>query len=191
MGNSIQHRIGRNRPPRVQITYDVETGGAIKKQELPFVVGIMANLSAPENDAHPTKLTHPDRKFVEIDRDTFAAYLQSLSPKVRGKAGDESWEVKITSMDDFSPTNLVNMDKVGVLKNLYEKRRYIRDLLTKLDSNDKAQAALNAAYLEQGLPALISQAAAAKAEAEAKEEAEKAAKEVAEDGGAAPAPAAS
>ncbi len=156
MTDSIQHRIGRNRPPRVQITYDVETGGAIKKKELPFVVGIMADLSMPEGDAHPIPLTNPQRKFVEIDRDNFAAYLASLSPKVSGKAPDGAWDLEITSMDDFSPKNLVK--KIKGLDVLYERRQAIRELLTKLDSNDDARELLSKIYLENGLPGLIEQA---------------------------------
>ena len=68
MSESIQHKIGRVRPPRVQITYDVEIGDAIQMKELPFVMGIMADLSGKPEEALP-KLK--DRKFVEIDRDNF------------------------------------------------------------------------------------------------------------------------
>ncbi|WP_052134209.1 type VI secretion system contractile sheath small subunit [Sphingomonas sp. 37zxx] len=165
MNDSIQHKIGRNRPPRVQITYDVETGNAIKKQELPFVVGVMADLSRPAGGAHTTKLKDVDRKFVEIDRDNFASYLKSLSPKVAGGSGKEAWEVSITSMDDFGPDRLVQT--VPLLKDLYEKRRSIRDLLTKLDGNDAAHEKLSAAYESGGLQQLITDAAAEKAKADA------------------------
>ncbi|WP_313537522.1 type VI secretion system contractile sheath small subunit [Sphingomonas sp.] len=165
MNDSIQHKIGRNRPPRVQITYDVETGGAIKKQELPFVVGIMADLSMPEGGAQDTKLKDADRKFVEIDRDTFAAYLKSLAPTVKGGKGDDAWEVAIESMEDFGPERLV--EKVGLLSDLYAKRRSIRDLLTKLDGNDEAHEKLNAAYLSGGLQQLITDAHAEKAKEDA------------------------
>lgn len=128
----------------------------MKKKDLPFVVGIMADLSMPEGDAHTIPLTKPERKFVEIDRDNFAAYLASLSPKVSGKAPDGAWDLQITSMDDFNPKNLVR--KIKGLDALYEKRGRIRDLLTKLDSNDDARDLLSKIYLENGLPGLIEQA---------------------------------
>jgi type VI secretion system protein ImpB len=77
MPESIQHWLDRNRPPRVQITYDVETAGAIQKKELPLVVGILADLSGKPVTPLP-KLK--DRKFVEIDRDNFKDILKSTSP---------------------------------------------------------------------------------------------------------------
>jgi type VI secretion system protein ImpB len=165
MNDSIQHKIGRNRPPRVQITYDVEIGNAIKKQELPFVVGIMADLSRPAGGTHATKLKDADRKFVEIDRDNFASYLKSLSPTISGGSGKEAWDVSITSMDDFGPDRLV--ETVPLLKDLYEKRRSIRDLLTKLDGNDAAHEKLSEAYASGGLQQLITDAAAEKEKADA------------------------
>ena len=77
MPESLQHKLDRVRPPRVQITYDVETGGAMQKKELPFVVGILADLSGkPAEALRPLK----ERKFVEIDRDNFNDVLASMRP---------------------------------------------------------------------------------------------------------------
>jgi type VI secretion system protein ImpB len=88
---SLQKKIGRARPPRVQITYDVETGGAIVKKELPFVVGVMADLSG-----QPDKplLTVKDRRFIEIDRDNFDRVLATMEPQLAFKV-----ENKLSSDD--------------------------------------------------------------------------------------------
>ena len=85
MADSLQKWVGRNRPPRVQITYDVEIGDAIEKKELPFVVGLLADLSGDQVDAKP-KLR--DRRFVEIDRDNFNEVMVKISPKVGVKIPD-------------------------------------------------------------------------------------------------------
>src|SRR2546428_13541079 len=79
MPESLQHKLDRVRPPRVQITYDVETGGAIQKKELPFVVGVLADLSGKPAESLP-KLK--ERKFVEIDRDNFNDVLASARPRL-------------------------------------------------------------------------------------------------------------
>src|SRR5580698_8131383 len=78
MAESTQHKLDRVRPPRVQITYDVEIGGAIQKKELPLVVGILADLAG----ATQQPLSIKDRKFVEIDRDNFNEVMQSLAPSL-------------------------------------------------------------------------------------------------------------
>src|SRR5882762_8996565 len=105
---SIQKKIGRVRPPRVHITYDVETGGAIEKKELPFVVGVLADLSGnPEKQLPPVK----DRQFAEIDRDNFDQVLAKSAPrltyKVDNKLTDDDTrlgvELKFKSMEDFEP----------------------------------------------------------------------------------------
>jgi type VI secretion system protein ImpB len=143
MADSIQHKIGRNRPPRVQITYDVETGGAIEKAEIPFVVGIMADLSGLGDGTRPDKVPLKDknRPFVEIDRDNFTDVMAKVAPKLpikgaldhEGKASGDFLALK--SLDDFSPEALVA--RVEKLKNLQAERSALRDVLTKLDSNDE------------------------------------------------------
>ncbi len=139
MAESTQHKLDRVRPPRVQITYDVETGGAIEKKELPLVVGILADLSGKPEKA-PAKLS--DRRFVEIDRDNFNEVLASIAPRsvlqVRNTfAKDDSKlniELKFNHIDDFDPVKVV--EQVTPLRRLFEARQRLRDLLTKLDGND-------------------------------------------------------
>ncbi|TKU34683.1 MULTISPECIES: type VI secretion system contractile sheath small subunit [unclassified Citrobacter] len=139
MAESIQHKLNRIRPPRVQITYDVETGGAIEKKELPLVVGILADLSG-HPASPPTKLR--ERRFVEIDRDNFDDVLSSASPRLAIQvenrlANDGSKlnvELHFNEFDDFSPFNIIN--QVKPLQRLFLARQRLRDLLTKLDGND-------------------------------------------------------
>lgn len=143
MADSIQHKIGRNRPPRVQITYDVEIGDAIEKAEIPFVVGIMANLSGfdEENKENPTKnsvvLKDKKRSFVEIDRDNFTDVMAKVAPRltVPGALDHDGKPVELVfkSLDDFAPDALVR--RIGELKTLQAERAALRDVLTKLDSN--------------------------------------------------------
>lgn len=166
MSDSSQQKLSRNRPPRVQITYDVEIGNAIEKKEIPFVMGIMANLSgygdgraAGEGD-QPEKLK--ERGFIEIDRDNFTAVMARINPRVSVKAADAqdpkpdgdtskatvSYALNFKSLDDFSPENLVVQlqqdSSIGDKKSiqaLYEERKWLRDMLTKLDGNDNLEKA--------------------------------------------------
>ena len=139
MPESTQHKLDRIRPPRVQITYDVEIGGAIQKKELPLVMGILADLSGKPEEALP-KLK--DRKFVEIDRDNFNDILKSIGPRVTMQVdnklskdgGKTNIELKFRHMDDFSPLNIVK--QVEALRKLFESRQKLNDLLAKLDGND-------------------------------------------------------
>lgn len=155
MSESIQHKLDRVRPPRVQITYDVEIGGAIQMKELPFVMGIMADLSGNPTEPLP-KLK--DRKFVEIDRDNFNDIMVGTAPRVTFQvdnklaeegedAGKMNVELNFRSMDDFNPVAVVN--QVEPLRKLYEARSKLSDLLTKLDGNDD---------LDQLLQAMVSDA---------------------------------
>ena len=138
MAESTQHKLDRVRPPRVQITYDVEIGNAIQKKELPLVVGIMSDLSGAT--ANPLLLK--DRKFIEIDRDNFNGVMKSIAPTVSTSVANHidkaasSLPVALSfqSIDDFSPANLVQ--QVEGLRRLLESRRRLNDLLTKLDGND-------------------------------------------------------
>jgi type VI secretion system protein ImpB len=140
MADSTQQKLNRIRPPRVQITYDVETGGADVKKQLPFVVGIMSDLSGkPENPLPPLK----ERKFVEIDRDNLNDVMASIQPRlalrVKNRIDEESdsWmnvELKFKNMDDFHPAQLVK--QIEPLRKLYEARVRLTDLLAKLDGND-------------------------------------------------------
>jgi len=140
MPESTQHKLDRVRPPRVQITYDVEIGDATQKKELPFIVGVMADLSGQPAQPLP-KLK--DRNFVEIDRDNFNDVLASLGPRavfrVDNKLANDgskiNIELKFSHMDDFSPTKVVN--QIEPLRKLLEARQRLTDLLGKLDGNDK------------------------------------------------------
>jgi type VI secretion system protein ImpB len=139
MPESTQHKLDRIRPPRVQITYDVEIGGAIQKKELPLVMGILADLSGKPEEALP-KLK--DRKFVEIDRDNFNDILKSITPrmtaqvdnKLSAEGGKTNVELKFRHIDDFSPLNIVMQNEA--LRKLFESRQKLNDLLAKLDGND-------------------------------------------------------
>lgn len=147
MAESTQHVLSRVRPPRVQITYDVEIGNAIEKKELPFVMGILADLSGkPEN---PLPLVR-DRKFVEIDRDNFNDVLASIEPRLTFRVSNRlkpdandnlNIELRFKHMDDFGPVEVIN--QIPALRKLYEGRLRLRDLLTKLDGNDDLAHLLN------------------------------------------------
>ncbi len=145
MPESIQHKLDRVRPPRVQITYDVEIGDAIEMKELPFVAGILADLSGKPEKPLP-KLR--DRKFVEIDRDNFNDVLAAIKPRLvyqvpNQLAKDDSKlniELTFRHMDDFDPVNIVQ--QVKPLRELYQARQRLSDLLTKLDGNDELDQVL-------------------------------------------------
>lgn len=146
MAESLQHVLSRVRRPRVQITYDVEIGDSIEKKELPFVVGILADLCGVPAEPLP-KLK--DRKFIEIDRDNFNEVMGSIAPRLpirvknrlKPEDGDMlNVELTFRRMDDFNPAKLV--DHVPALRKLYEGRQRLRDLLTKLDGNDELDALL-------------------------------------------------
>ena len=140
MAESTQHKLDRIRPPRVQITYDVEIGDAIVMKELPFVAGIMADLSGKPEIPLP-KLK--DRKFVEIDRDNFNEVLAAIHPRLVLQAENRllndgsklNIELKFGHMEDFDPVNVLK--QVAPLRKLYEARQRLVDLLTKLDGNDE------------------------------------------------------
>ena len=145
MPESTQHKLDRIRPPRVHITYDVEIGGAIQKKELPFVLGVMSDLSGQRDQELPRL---KDRKFVEIDRDNFNEVMANISPRVAARVDNKlandgtslSAELRFRSMDDFEPVAIVN--QVPALRRLYEARGKLNDLLAKLDGNDKLEAML-------------------------------------------------
>jgi type VI secretion system protein ImpB len=146
MAESTQKKLGRIRPPRVQITYDVEIGDAIQMKELPFMVGILADLSGKPAEALP-KLK--DRKFVEIDRDNFNDVLAASAPRLAlrvdntlDKDDDSTLSVELAfrHLDDFNPAEVVK--QVEPLRKLFEARQRLMDLLAKLDGNDKLDALL-------------------------------------------------
>jgi type VI secretion system protein ImpB len=145
MSESTQHKLDRVRPPRVQITYDVEVGDAIEKKEIPLVVGILSDLSGNPAQKLPRV---KDRSFTEIDRDNFNDVLAASTPrctfqvdnKLQADGGKMNVELNFRSMDDFTPTNVVN--QIPALKKLLEARTKLKDLVSKLDGNDDLDALL-------------------------------------------------
>jgi type VI secretion system protein ImpB len=138
---SSQKFIARNRCPRVQIEYDVELYGAEKKVELPFVMGVMADLSGKPAEALPPV---GDRKFLEIDVDNFDDRLKACKPRVAFQVpntltGDGNLNVEMTfeSIDDFSPAAVAR--KVDSLNKLLQARTELANLLTYMDGKDKAE----------------------------------------------------
>lgn len=144
MPESTQHKLDRVRPPRVQITYDVETGGAIQKKELPLVVGIMADLAGKPAKPLPRL---KQRKFVDIDRDNFEDVMAKLEPRLEAsvpnrlaKEGNLKVELVFKHIDDFTPMNVVQ--QCEPLRRLFESRQLLNDLLAKLDGNESLDGAL-------------------------------------------------
>jgi type VI secretion system protein ImpB len=145
MAESLQHKLDRVRRPRVQITYDVETNGAMQKIELPFVVGVLADLSGqPKEALRPLK----ERKFVNIDRDNFNEVLARSTPRValrvQNRLTDEDTklavELNFKEVDDFEPARVA--EQVAPLKELLEMRQRLTQLLSKMEGNDKLEQLL-------------------------------------------------
>lgn len=143
---SIQHKIDRVRPPRVQITYDVEVGGAIELKELPFVVGVMGDfVGKPEDPLPPIK----NRKFVEIDPDNFNQVMAGMKPRVAFSVDNKMQndgskvgvDLKFNNIEDFDPDNVVQ--QIEPLRKLVEARQKLSDLRSKMDGNDKLESILN------------------------------------------------
>jgi type VI secretion system protein ImpB len=142
---STQHKLDRVRPPRVNITYDVEAGGAIEMKELPFVVGVLGDFSGkPEQPLGRLR----DRKFVEIDRDNFDQVLAGMKPRLAYRVDNKltdndsrlAVELKFNALEDFEPDQVVQ--QVEPLRKLVEARRRLSDLLSKMDGNDKLEELL-------------------------------------------------
>lgn len=144
---SLAKKIGRIRPPRVQITYDVETGDAIEKREIPFVVGVMADLSGNPEQPLPS-LKEGTRKFVEIDKDTFDTVMTKVNPrltfKVDNKLSEDDTrlgvELKFKSMADFEPAAVAK--QIPALRDLLEARKALHNLRSTLIGNDKLEKLL-------------------------------------------------
>lgn len=142
---SLQKKLERVRRPRVQISYEVETGGAMVQKELPFVVGVLADLSgAPKEALKPLK----DRQAVMIDRDNINDVMAKQAPrvamKVQNRLTDEDTklavELNFKHMDDFDPARVAQ--QIGPLRELLEMRQRLTQLLSKMEGNDKLEALL-------------------------------------------------
>jgi type VI secretion system protein ImpB len=139
--SSSQKFIARNRAPRVQIEYDVELYGAQKKVQLPFVMGVLSDLSGK-----PTEPLAPmaDRKFLEIDVDNFDSRMKAMKPRVAFQVpntltgeGNMSVDITFESMDDFSPAAIAR--KVEPLRKLLEARQQLQNLVTYMDGKSGAE----------------------------------------------------
>lgn len=148
MSRNFQDSLNRVRTPRVQITYDVQIGDAMEKKELPFVVGVMADLSGQPKEGVLKALR--ERKFVEIDRDNFNSVLEKCAPrlalKVQNRLTDDgskmAVELNFRNMDDFSPAKVA--EQVEPLRELLDMRRRLSQLLTRMEGNDKLEKELEA-----------------------------------------------
>jgi type VI secretion system protein ImpB len=145
MAESQQHKLDRIRRPRVQITYDVETNGAMQKVELPFVVGVLADLSGKPKEALKAL---KDRKVVTIDRDNFNDVLAKATPRVAMKVDNKltdantklAVELNFKRLDDFEPGKVA--EQVPALRELTEMRGKLVQLLSKMEGNDKLEELL-------------------------------------------------
>ena len=137
---STQHKLDRVRSPRVQITYDVETDGAIELKELPLVVGVLSDLSGKPEEPLPRLR---DRKFVDIDRDNFDAVMRGMKPRLAYRVDNRltnddtklSVELRFNSLEDFEPEQVAR--QVEPLRKLLETRVQLAALLAKADGNDR------------------------------------------------------
>lgn len=143
---SIQKRLQKVRPPRVQMTYDVEVGDAIEKKELPFVVGVVGDFSG-QSEIEQKKLR--DRNFVNVDNDNFDEVLKGVEPRaafrvantLSEKGGEFAVDLKFKSMEDFRPESVVQ--QVEPLRKLLEARTKLADLRNKLAGNEKLEDILS------------------------------------------------
>ena len=144
--DSVQKRLQKVRPPRVQLTYDVEIGDAIERKELPFVVGVLGDFSGKPETPLPRLR---DRKFVNIDMDNFDDVMKGATPRavyrvpntLTDAGGEFAVTLKFDSIDDFRPESVVQ--QVEPLKKLLEARTKLADLRNKLAGNEKLEDILN------------------------------------------------
>lgn len=143
---STQKRLQKVRPPRVQLTYDVEKGDAIEQKEIPFVVGVLGDFSGlPEAPLPKLK----DRKFVNVDLDNFDEVISGMAPraafrvpnKLSDNGGEFAVELTFNSIDDFRPEAVVQ--QVEPLRKLLEARSKLADLRNKVAGNEKLEDLLN------------------------------------------------
>jgi type VI secretion system protein ImpB len=139
MSESVHDKLKRVRKPRVHITYDVETEGAVVQKELPFVVGVLGDFSGnPTEPLKPLK----DRKFIQIDRDNFNDVMKRMTPglnlrvenTLKGDGSELAVQLNFNSLQDFEPANVVK--QVEPLRKLLETRDKLRDLAAKVDRSE-------------------------------------------------------
>jgi type VI secretion system protein ImpB len=142
MAESTQKKLERIRPPRIQISYEVETGGAIEMKELPFLMGVLGDFSGKQLEPLPRL---KDRKFIELSPENFDDTLASMKPRLQfhvenklsddDNAGKLNVELNFRSMDDFSPDAVAR--QVGPLRELLELRTELANLRANLQTNEK------------------------------------------------------
>jgi len=145
MSDSIHDKLKRVRKPRVHITYDLETNGAVTDKEIPFVMGVMGDYSGDNTEG---KKALKDRKFSQIDRDNFNEVMGKVNPQLNmkventleGDGSELSVNLDLHNMEDFEPQKVV--DQVEPLKKLMETRNKLRDLLTKADRSEDLEEVL-------------------------------------------------
>src|SRR3974377_1676263 len=155
MPESLQHKLDRGRSPRVHITYDGETGGAIEKKELPFVMGVFGDFTGMPEEPLPRL---KDRKFVEVNPDNFdsvlAAMKQHVAFSVENKISDDpdagqlKVDLRFRSLDDFAPTQVAK--QIKPLNQPLELRAKLSDLRGGLQGNDKLDELLQDALRDSG-----------------------------------------
>ncbi|MCE0798965.1 type VI secretion system contractile sheath small subunit [Buttiauxella sp. A2-C1_F] len=139
--SNTQSKLSKARPPRVQISYDVETGGAQESKELPLVIGVMGEFTKDDTEFR-------DRNFIKIDKDNFNEVMEGMAPKVEllvdsalpENEGKLAVELKFNSLDDFTPDNIVA--QVEPLRKLLELREQLSDLRNRTASNDRLKEQL-------------------------------------------------
>lgn len=168
---SSQKFIARNRAPRVQIEYDVELYGAEKKVQLPFVMGVMADLSGNPEEPLPAL---GERKFLEIDVDNFDDRLKSMKPRAAFRVpntltgeGDLNVDITFESMDDFSPAAVAR--KIEPLRKLLEAREQLSNLLTYMDGKSGAEDLIAKAINDPALMQSLASAAKSGGDSEGEE----------------------
>ena len=142
--DSVQKRLEKVRPPRVQLTYDVEVGDAIEKKELPFVAGVLGDFTGKQDPSKPLPKLK-DRKFVNVDLDNFDDVMKGMAPKasyrVKNKLSAEGGEfavnLEFNKIEDFRPEQVVQ--QVEPLRKLLDARTKLSDLRNKLAGNDKLE----------------------------------------------------
>jgi len=153
LSQSIHSKLSRVRKPRVHITYDVETEGAVIQKELPFVVGVLGDFTGKPAEPLPSL---KDRKFVQVDRDNFDEVMGRMRPVLSIKvdntlAEDNSQmlvELQFRSMDDFEPGAVA--ERIPAIKALLDVRNRLRDLLTKADRSEELEELLERVLKNEG-----------------------------------------
>lgn len=143
---SVQKKLQRIRPPRVQLTYDVEIGDGKEVKELPFVVGVMGDFSAA-SEVEKTKLK--DKKFINVDLENIDEVMESLAPRasfqventISGEGGRMGIDLTFTAMEDFRPESIVQ--QVDPLRKLVEAREKLTDLRNKISNSEKLEDLLD------------------------------------------------